>query len=258
MSGPGTRGLGQTGAMSLLESWTRGEHEAEDGMTRPTYRKGSGPGVIVIHELPGLTSKVVEFGDEVVASGFTVVMPHLFGHPEVAVNAGTMAGSWIQVCTSAEFTKMATGVTTPMATWLRSLARSLHEELGGPGVGALGMCFTGGFALAMMVDDAVAAPVVAQPAAPFPVGKKRATDLNLSPADTEAVVARASTGCQVLGLRYEKDRASAGRFQRLRELLGENFIAVEFPGKGHSTLTEQRQETGVDRVLAFFHEKLAG
>jgi dienelactone hydrolase len=242
--------------MSLLESWTRTEHEAEDGMTRPIYRKGTGPGVVVIHELPGLTTKVIEFADEVVDSGFTVVMPHLFGHPEVAVNAGTMAGSFIQVCTAAEFTKMATGVTTPMATWLRSLARSLHEELGGPGVGALGMCFTGGFALAMMVDDAVAAPVVAQPAAPFPVGKRRSTDLNLSPADTEAVVARAAAGCQVLGLRYEKDRASTGRFQRLRELLGENFVAVEFPGKGHSTLTEHRQQEGVDRVLAFLHEKL--
>ena len=225
-------------------------------MTRPTYRKGSGPGVVLIHELPGLTATVITLGDEVVESGFTVVMPHLFGHPEVAVNAGTIAGSMIQVCTSAEFTKMATGVTAPMATWLRSLAASLHEELGGPGVGALGMCFTGGFALAMMVDESVTAPVVAQPAAPFPIGRKRSTDLNLSPSDTDAVVARATAGCQVLGLRYEKDRASAGRFQRLRELLGENFIDVEFPGKGHSTLTEHRQQEGVDRVLAFFHEKL--
>lgn len=242
--------------MSLLETWTRGEHESEDGMVRPTYRKGTGPGVVLIHELPGLSASVIGLGDEVVDSGFTVVMPHLFGHPEVAVNAGTLAGSLIQVCTAAEFTKMATGVTAPLATWLRSLSRSLHDELGGPGVGALGMCFTGGFALAMMVDESVAAPVVAQPAAPFPVGRKRSADLNLSPADTETVVARATAGCQVLGLRYERDRASGARFQRLRELLGENFIDVEFPGKGHSTLTEQRQQEGVDRVLAFFHQKL--
>jgi dienelactone hydrolase len=242
--------------MSLLESWVRGVHESEDGMTRPTYRKGTGPGVIVIHELPGLSPKVIEFGDEVVASGFTVVMPHLFGHPEGAVNAGTIAGSLIQVCTASEFTKMATGVTAPLATWLRSLARSLHEELGGPGVGALGMCFTGNFALAMMVDEAVAAPVVAQPAAPFPFGKKRSADLNLSPADTDAVVARAAAGCQVLGLRYEKDRTSGARFQHLRALLGENFVVVQFPGNGHATLTEDRQQEGVDRVLAFFHQRL--
>src|ERR1700759_2268762 len=158
--------------MSLLETWTRSEHEAADGMIRPTYRKGTGPGVIVIHEIPGITPAVIAVGEEVVASGFTVVMPHLFGRPETPSNAGTVASAMIQVCTSAEFTKLATGVTAPMSTWLRDLARSLHAELGGPGVGALGMCFTGGFALAMMVDESVAAPVLCQPSTPFPGGKR--------------------------------------------------------------------------------------
>ncbi len=244
--------------MALLETWTRDEHESEDGMVRPTYRKGTGPGVIVIHELPGITPELIAFGEDVVDEGFTVVLPHLFGHPETTMNAGTLTGAFVQVCTSSEFTKMATGVTTPMAVWLRSLARSLHEELGGPGVGAIGMCFTGGFALAMMVDDSVAAPVLAQPAVPFPIGKARAADLNLSPADREAVAARAAAGCQVLGLRYRKDRATGTRFDSLRELLGDNFIGVELEGKGHSTLTQHRREEAVDRVLAFFREKLAG
>jgi dienelactone hydrolase len=242
--------------MSLLETWTRAEHEAADGMTRPTYRKGAGPGVIVIHELPGITPSVIAFAEEVVESGFTVVMPHLFGRPESPSNGGTIASALIQVCTAAEFTKLATGVTAPMSSWLRDLARTLHAELGGRGVGALGMCFTGGFGLAMMVDESVAAPVVAQPAVPFAVTKKRGADLNLSPADTEAVVARAAAGCQVLGLRYRDDRAVGTRFDVLRDLLGENFIGVEFEGKGHATLTEHRQQEAVDRVLAFLHEKL--
>ena len=210
----------------------------------------------MIHELPGLTPPVIDFADEVVEAGFTVVLPHLFGHPEAQSNPGTLTGAFIQVCTSSEFTKLATGVTAPMADWLRSLARSLHEELGGPGVGALGMCFTGGFALAMMVDESVAAPVVAQPAAPFAIGKKRGADLNLSPADAEAVAARAAAGCQVLGLRYRKDRATGTRFDTLRTLLGDNFVGVEFEGKGHSTLTEHRQQGAVDRVLEFLEEKL--
>jgi dienelactone hydrolase len=242
--------------MSLLDTWIRDLHESEDGMTRPTYRKGTGPGVVVIHELPGITPAVIDFAEDVVDAGFTVVLPHLFGHPEIQTNPGTTTGAFIQVCTSSEFTKMATGVTAPMAGWLRSLARSLHQELGGAGVGALGMCFTGGFALAMMVDESVAAPVVAQPAVPFAIGKKRAADLNLSPADTEAVVARVAAGCQVLGLRYGKDRATGSRFDTLHQLLGDNFIGVEFEGKGHATLTEHRQQEGVDRVLAFFAEKL--
>jgi hypothetical protein len=120
------------------------------------------------------------------------------------------------------------------------------------------MCFTGGFALAMMVDDSVAAPVVAQPAAPFAVTKKKGADLNLSPADTDAVVARAAAGCHVLGLRYRNDRATGTRFDRLRALLGDNFLGVELEGKGHATLTEHRSQEAVDRVLAFLHEKLDG
>lgn len=241
--------------MSLLDSWTLGEHTA-DGVSHPTYRKGSGPGVIVIHEIPGPTPEVITFGEEVVAAGFTVVMPHLFGTPERKMTGLAVASALRQVCVSAEFTKLATGVTAPIATWLRSLARELHAELGGPGVGALGMCFTGGFALAMMVDDSVTAPVLAQPSAPFVVGKKRSADLNLSPGDLETVKKRAAGGCQVLGLQYSSDPMTGSRFETLTREIGDAFIRVEFAGKGHSTVTEHRQQEGVDRVLAFFHEKL--
>ena len=190
--------------MSLLDSWTQGEYSF-GGTSHPTYRKGTGPGVIVIHEIPGMTPDVIAFGDEVVAAGYTVVMPNLFGTPGKPAGAGYVLKTLRQVCVSNEFTKLATGVTTPVAGWLRSLARELHDELGGPGVGALGMCFTGGFALAMMVDDAVAAPVLCQPSVPFAVGRARAADLNLSPADLEVVRRRAAEGCAVLGLRFRKD-----------------------------------------------------
>ncbi|MCW2781387.1 MAG: dienelactone hydrolase [Marmoricola sp.] len=238
-----------------LDSWTAGSHTF-DGVTHPTYRKGSGPGVIIIHEIPGLTPEVVTFAQEVVDAGHTVVMPSLFGTPGNKMNILTVAGALRQVCVSKEFTKLATGQTSPVAGWLRSLARDLHAELGGPGVGALGMCFTGGFALAMMVDESVAAPVLAQPSTPFAVSKARAADLNLSPADLAVVKERAANGCQVLGLQFTKDPATGSRFNRLTRELGENFIRVDFPGMGHSTLTEQRQQEGVDRVLQFFAEKL--
>jgi dienelactone hydrolase len=241
--------------MSLLGSWTRGDHAA-DGVTHPTYRKGTGPGVVVIHEIPGITPAVIGFADEVVAAGFTVVLPHLFGTPGAPTSVGNVLRSVPRVCISAEFTKLATGVTSPVAVWLRSLARELHAELGGPGVGALGMCFTGGFALAMMVEPAVTAPVVAQPAIPFAVGKRRAADLNLSPGDLAAVKQRAAAGCEVLGLRYRNDPATGSRFDTLTREIGDRFIRVEFEGKGHSTLTEHRQQEGVDRVLAFLGAKL--
>ena len=130
--------------------------------------------------------------------------------------------------------------------------------LGGPGVGALGMCFTGGFALAMMVDDAVAAPVLAQPSTPFAITPARSRDLNLSDADLAKVKERAASGCDVLGLRFVGDRAVGKRFERLTEEIGDAFIRVELPGKGHSTVTEHRSQVAVDAVLEFFADKLKG
>ena len=94
--------------------------------------------------------------------------------------------------------------TAPIAGWLRAPARALHAELGGPGAGAIGMCLTGGIALAMMADAPVVAPVLAQPASPMAIGKRRAADLNLSPADLSAVRRKAAAGCPVLGLKYEE------------------------------------------------------
>ena len=246
--------------MALLDTWIRGEHTGDsldgDTLTFPTYRTGQGPGVIVIHEIPGLIPEVIEFGEEVVAAGFTVVLPQLFGRLEESKGPLSIARTMRQVCVRREFTKLATRETSPVAGWLRSLAREVHAELGGPGVGALGMCFTGGFALAMMVDESVAAPVVCQPAVPFAIGRRRAADLNLSPADLETVRQRAGAGCQVLGLQYDKDPATGSRFDTLDREIGDAFIRVEFPGRKHSTITVHRQQAAVDRVLGFFGEKL--
>lgn len=239
-----------------LERWTVGHHTDEDGTTHPTYRQGSGPGVVIVHEIPGITPQVAAFGQEVVDAGFTVVMPHLFGTPGRGTTPAHLAQAVRQVCVSREFTKLATGETTPVAGWLRSLARSLHSELGGPGVGALGMCFTGGFALAMMVDESVAAPVLCQPSTPFAMGRRRAADLNLSPADLAAVRERARGGCSVLGLQFAKDPATGTRFDTLDRELGAAFLRVDLDGRGHSTVTLHRRQAAVDRVLGFFAEKL--
>lgn len=245
--------------MSLLDTWTAGEHtDRVDGTatTHPTYRKGSGPGVVVIHEIPGITPQVIGFAEELVAAGFTVVLPHLFGRVEEPMGPGPVARALKQICVSREFTKLATGETTPVAGWLRGLARELHAELGGPGVGALGMCFTGGFALAMMVDDSVAAPVLCQPSVPFAIGRKRGADLNLSPADLAAVKQRAAAGCQVLGIEYAADPATGKRFDTLEAEIGTAFVRIDLPGKGHSVVTAHRSQTAIDAVLGFFEEKL--
>ena len=136
------------------------------------------------------------------------------------------------------------------------------------------MCFTGGFALGMMVDDTVVAPVVSQPSLPFPVSAARKADLGISGSDLRRVQERAAAGTCVLGLRFSGDTFSPPeRFDHLREALGERFIAIELdssPGnpyghkaRAHSVLTgdlDDRPGTptrdAVDRVLTFFADRL--
>jgi dienelactone hydrolase len=245
-------------ATDVLDGWRVGEFTAA-GLTRPTYRRGEGPGVIVIHEIPGVTPLVTKFANEVVDRGFTVVMPSLVGTPGKAPSNAYAMQQMAKVCIAREFTSFALNQTSPIIAWLRALARNLHQEVGGPGIGAVGMCFSGGFALGMMVDDIMLAPVLSQPSMPLPIGKARGADLNLSPDDAAAIAERAAAGCQVLGLRFTGDKLVGDRFASLRELLGDAFIAVELPSSkatDHSVLTEQRDEQSVARVLDFFVEKL--
>ncbi len=251
--------------LNVLEGWDRSTFNAA-GFERDVYRRGSGPGIVIIHEIPGITPKVAAFANEVVAAGFTVVMPSLVGEAGRDVSNGYVFQSMAKVCVAREFSNMALNQTSPIIAFLRALARHLHNEVGGPGVGALGMCFSGGFALGMMVDDIMIAPVLSQPSMPFVlgIGKKkvaRAVDVNLSPDDALAVARRAAEGCEVLGLRFTGDALVGTRFETLRTMLGDAFIAVELPSsskRDHSVLTEQRDEPSVQRVLQFFTEKLKG
>ena len=246
------------------------------GEARTVYRAGSGPAVIVMSEIPGITPAVAGFGRTVAEAGFTAVMPHLFGDDGRAVGAGYTISSLARVCISREFTVLARGRTSPIIAWLRALAADEHRRCGGPGVGAVGMCFTGGFALGMMVDDVVVAPVLSQPSVPFPVTKNLRYDVGLSPADTARVQRRAAAGTCVLGLRFTGDKFSPPeRFQHLRELLGDAFVAVELDSSegnphghkkaAHSVLTEDLDDRpgtptrdALDQVLEFFRTRLLG
>jgi dienelactone hydrolase len=219
------------------------------GVTRSMYRGGSGPGVIVIHEIPGITPPVADFGRKLIDAGFTVLMPSLFGTPGKSKTTGYTLSTIARACVSKEFHCIALDRPSPITVWLRALARDVHEELSGPGVGVVGMCLTGGFGLAMMLEPVVVAPVLSQPATPFAIGKKRKASLGLSDDDWARVATRAADGCTVLGLRFTGDAGVPDeRFATLREHLGDNFIAVEIDSSpdnahaissgAHSVLTE--------------------
>jgi dienelactone hydrolase len=202
--------------------------ESHGGVARDVYQGGSGPAVIVIHEMPGLHPGVVEFARRLVDAGFTAVMPSLFGTPGREPSSRYMLSSTARACVAAEFHVFALGRTSPIVGWLRDVAARAHQECGGPGVGAIGMCFTGGFALGMAVDDRVLAPVMSQPGLPAPMGAKRKASVDLSPSDFDRIKARTEEGLCVMGLRFTGDKGvPPERFGALRDALGDAFIAVE-------------------------------
>lgn len=245
-----------------------------DGVTHAVYRSGEGPCVIVMAEIPGITPEVADFARRVVAIGCSVALPSLFGTPGREASNGYALSSLAKGCVSKEFVVFARGRTSPVTTWLRALARSEHERCGGPGVGVVGMCFTGGFALGMLAEPAVLAPVLSQPSLPIG-GKKARADLGVSPDDWEAARDRvdAANLC-VLGLRFTGDKLSPPeRFNTLRRELGDAFVGVEIdssPGNvhqirriAHSVLTaELVDEPGhptrdaLDQVLDLFRKRL--
>ncbi|EGD56633.1 dienelactone hydrolase family protein [Gordonia neofelifaecis] len=266
-----------------LEDFARDEFTA-DGVTHRYYRRGAGPAVVVIPEIPGITPKVADFARRVSNAGLTVFVPSLFGVDGADPNpnglrglprtGALMARSLTTVCVSREFTVFATGKSSPVVDWLRALARHAHAECGGPGVGAIGMCVTGGFALAMAADETMLAPVLSQPSMPLGISPSRRRNIDISPDDLSTVKARCAKGLQVMGARFEGDVLVPGsRFEFLREQLGEAFIGVDLPDESanpagllppHSVVTEhlidepgEPTRDALDAIIDFFRDKLS-
>lgn len=244
------------------------------GVTHDVLRRGSGPAVIIIHEVPGITPLVAAFARTVADHSMTVVLPSLLGQIGRPPTTGYAVGQIARACVSREFTMLATDRTSPITGYLRELATHEHAQCGGPGVGALGMCLTGGFALAMCVDPVVVAPILSQPSLPLPIGDKRRRALGVSDEDLAIVKGRVNDGLCVLGLRFTGDRmAPAERFERLRAELGDNFIGVEidsspanawgYASSAHSVLTEDYSDhegsptrAALEQVVAFLSSRL--
>lgn len=253
---------------------------SHDGITMTVYRRGTGPGVILIHEIPGITPQVQACAERVADAGFTVFMPWMFGTPGKPLSMPYALGQMFRaVCIRKEFVCLARGQSSPITNWLRALARKAHAELGGPGVGAVGMCLTGGFALTMMLDQAVIAPVLSQPSLPLPLpglAAKNGATIDIAPQDLDRVAQRLrEENLSVLGLRFTEDAfCPTARFDFLRQKLGEHFEAIEIdsrPGNphgfgkmAHSVLTVEFKDEpdfptrkALDRMIGFFRERLA-
>lgn len=245
-----------------------------DGATRTVYRLGTGPAVVVMHEIPGITPEVERFARIVAQAGFSVFLPHLFGTPGKPLSLPYALGQIARACVSREFSVLAANASSPITDWLRALCRHAHAECGGPGVGAIGMCLTGNFALALMVDPTIMAPVLSQPSLPFGVTARHRAALHVSDDALATIRARVADGCPVLGLRFTHDPMCPGeRFDTLRRELGSGFEAIEIDSgpsnphgigrMAHSVVTTDLVDAAghptraaLDRVLGFFAERL--
>ena len=236
-----------------LGSWRRAPFTG-GGLTYDCFEKGEGPGVVLIPEIPGLTPEVAAFGEHLVSEGFTVVIPSPFGTPGRPETTGYAMGVIARLCVSKEFRCFAANAERPITKYLRAVATDLAARTPGRGVGVIGMCFTGGFALATAVEDVVKAPVLSQPSTPFSVSAKLRRDPGLSQKELEVVKERTRIdGLCVLGMRFSNDRmAPAERFVTLRAQLGDAFEVIELdsaPGNpdgygrsAHSVLTRDLRE----------------
>ena len=248
------------------------------GVTKLVHVAGSGPAVIVMSEMPGISPHVARFSRWVRDAGFTVYMPSLFGRDGAVPAVEEGSAVLRRACMSAEFRAFAANASSPATQWLRALARIAHEQCGGPGIGAIGMCFTGNFALTMMLEPSMLAPVLSQPSLPLddPAG------LEIAPDELAAVRERLEReDLTVMAYRFRGDRhCRAERFAAYAEALGERFVARVLPDSAanadtppffeqvvaspHSVVTahlidEAGQPTiaARDEILSFFAERLS-
>ena len=249
-----------------------------DGVAKSVYVAGSGPAVIVMAEMPGISPHVARFARWVRDAGFTVYMPSLFGRDGAVPGDQEGVAIFQRACVSAEFRAFAANQSSPVTQWLRALARLAHRECGGLGVGAIGMCFTGNFALSMMLEPAMLAPVLSQPSLPLddPAG------LEIAPEEIAAVRERMEReDLTVLAYRFAGDRfCRAERFAAYAAALGDRFVGRVLPDSAanrdvppffaarvacpHSVVTvhlidEAGQPTiaARDEILSFFARRLA-
>jgi dienelactone hydrolase len=220
---------------------------AHDGMRHDVFAGGAGPPVILIHEAGGLDLTTLDIADRLWAEGFRILLPVIVGQPHPDGSGSSVFVNIAKLCVSREVFVLVTGRTSRIATWLRALAAK--EKGSHPGVGVIGMCFSGGFALAAAVDGSVVAAVESQPAFPWPVLPGSGADLGLSKADLGCVRDRYRAGeFGLLATRYASDRASPGqRMERLRQEFGPDVV-IEPIGTGHSVLAEAAHPTKANPV----------
>ncbi|MDH3295573.1 MAG: dienelactone hydrolase family protein [Acidimicrobiia bacterium] len=242
---------------------------------RPVYWRGPRyrPGVILLHELPGLVKDCVDLARELSSPeddfpGFQVHLPLLFGQPHQAGSVGDMIeGLW---CMRREMSLLSVSRPSPITSWVAALADQVASQSGQPRVGVIGMCLTGSLVFGLVAEPSVGAVVASQPSLPFPVSPKRRQSYGVPPTELQP---HAANGAPVMAMRYRDDRACPRqRFVQLAQTYGHRLAEpeegvrqdetlgklriIDVPGSRHAMLTLHRDDRTVGDVKRFLSENL--
>jgi dienelactone hydrolase len=230
-------------------------------ISHDVYRRGSGAPVVIIQELPGIGPETMRLADEFVERGFTVVLPHLFGPLEKVSTGGNLLRVF---CMRREFSLFESNRSSPIVDWLKALCRDIKAQGRHKGVGVIGMCLTGNFAISLMGDDSVLAAVSAQPSMPL----MKASELHMSAEDIAGIRRRIDATAPMHAYRFEGDPiCNATKYQAIDGAFNNDgvtrVVTHTLPGKGHSVLTldfvdEQGHPTrdALNSILAYFATQL--
>ena len=234
------------------------------------YKTGKGPGILLMHELPGMTKECIQLGNLLAKEGFTIYIPLMFGKP------GQRASpiSLVKLCINREFNLFSKNQSSPIVIWMKALGLVIHNECGGPGIGAIGMCLSGNFTLSLMADKYMIASVTCQPALPIGFTKTSKSSLGISDSEIECAKNNRFSDTKLLGLRFSHDKFSPqARFQTLKQIFGKSFNDIEIDSspsnthgisqKAHSVLTRDFVDKSghptreaFEEVVSFFNKKL--
>jgi dienelactone hydrolase len=216
------------------------------GRDYPIYRAGDGPPVLILHELLGLSDETLRLGRSLVAAGFRVVIP------EFLPGKGSklfMLPNFALICIRRQFKLWARNESGPFLDFARALCQ--EEAKDSRGIGVIGMCLTGGFALSSVADDdgKLKVPVICEPSLPFGFGASQSA-LQMSP-EMIAQVKQRMRADNVTGIacRFSEDwKSPCQRMERLRSEFGDllSYHVIDSAegnangqnAKAHSVLTE--------------------
>ncbi len=232
-----------------------------DRITHDVYTIGQGAPIVLIQELPGIGVETLRLSDTLVAAGFQVVLPHLFGplgRTQMLGNLGRV------ICMRREFHLFTANQSSPIVDWLRSLCQHVKRSSGAKGVGVIGMCLTGNFAISLMADDSVLAAVASQPSMPL----LKQTELHMSSQEVVEIKGRLDQVGPMMALRFDGDKlCSARKFKCIDEVFNDGdrqrVTLKTLPGNGHSVLTLDFVDSvghptrqALDEVIAYFSQAL--